>query len=83
MLGVGRFTDLFQRVIDEGLFNKRPPNDEFRTKYQHKLKSNRTNLRLLKATIALSCLPTFAFGGRESLTSEMNSYVGKIGYLDT
>ena len=83
LIGVGICRDLIQRVIDEGLFNKRPPNDGFKTKYQQRVKNKRVNLRLLKATVALTCLPTFVFGGRESLSSDLNAYVGKVGYLQT
>jgi hypothetical protein len=83
LIGVGICRDLIQRVIDEGLFNKRPPNDGFKTKYQQRVKNKRVNLRLLKATVALTCLPTFVFGGRESLSSDLNAYVDKVGYLQT
>ena len=78
LIGIKIRSDLFQRVIDEGLFNKRPPNDGFKTKYQIKVKNKRLILNLLKATIAFASLPTFVFGARNELSRDLNAYVGKV-----
>jgi hypothetical protein len=76
MIGMGVCSNIFHRLIEEGLFNKRPPNNAFTTKYIAKTKKKHNRTQLLTALTALICLPTFAFGGRESLSQDLNAYVG-------
>ena len=83
MLGIRVCSALFQKIIDEGLFKKRPPDLTFNIKYKVKIRKQRSRSMLMSAVTALVCLPTFIFAGRESLTQDLHAYVGKIEYLQT
>ena len=52
MLGIKVCSDLFQKIVDEGLHNKRPPEITFKTKYKVKTRTRKIRSKLMPAVMA-------------------------------
>ena len=69
---------LFERVVNEDLFKRRPPDKE--TKWSMKKKNKYRLCRLHRALHLLSCLPVLVTQSQCMLAGELKGYVGVVGF---
>ena len=69
---------LFERVVNEDLFKRRPPDKE--TKWEMKKKSKHRLCKLYQAINLISCLPVLIPHGRCTLAEELRGFVSTEGF---